>query len=448
VSSGSILASRATRLRAASLATVLLALAFACDSAYQSRNGTNGTGATLVFEFAGGASHDVAVQGDPVELQIDVPLIGYTRMLDPTTLVVDPGRLLLTADRAIGDPLQGGFAPGDSLTAFALAQGWVTVLVPPGPSREIHVVMDTATPLLFPAGLLHLSLRATDDVGRVSTPFVVELTLISAQRPTLVLRCETPPSGTTTTGLPLPPDDSGNPLLGQGRAFALTVAGIPNPTTGAAFTLLLGPNGIDPARLVVTADQDLGDPTKGGIAAGTNLAPQFATDLDFVVDPVTGGFTTGMLFPADAPFAPALGTTTFTATVLDDLDAPSDPQQVALDVVPRVTLSAGVQPVLSAHCGFACHDGDFPILDMNLSDGQTFSHVVNVRAQETPDDSCATLRVAPYDTAASYLFHKVTNTHLGGCVNGSGDWMPPGIPLGADDLATIEQWILQGAFDD
>jgi hypothetical protein len=167
-----------------------------------------------------------------------------------------------------------------------------------------------------------------------------------------------------------------------------------------------------------------------------------------VVDPVTGGFTTGMLFPADAPFAPALGTTTFTATVLDDLDAPSDPQQVALDVVPRVTLSAGVQPVLSAHCGFACHDGDFPILDMNLSDGQTFSHVVNVRAQETPDDSCATLRVAPYDTAASYLFHKVTNTHLGGCVNGSGDWMPPGIPLGADDLATIEQWILQGAFDD
>jgi hypothetical protein len=127
----------------------------------------------------------------------------------------------------------------------------VTVLVPPGPSREIHVVMDTATPLLFPAGLLHLSLRATDDVGRVSTPFVVELTMISAQRPTLVLRCETPPSGATTTGLSLPPDGGGNPLLGERRAFALTVAGIPNPTTGAAFTRLLGPNGIDPARLVV-----------------------------------------------------------------------------------------------------------------------------------------------------------------------------------------------------
>ena len=258
----------------------------------------------------------------------------------------------------------------------------------------------------------------------------------------------TPPSGATTTRLSLPPDGGGNPLLGERRAFALTVAGIPNPTTGAAFTRLLGPNGIDPARLVVTADHDLGDPTKGGIAAGTNLAPDFATDLDFVVDPVTGGFTTGMVFPADATFAAALGTTTFTAMVLDDADVPSDPQAVGLDVVPRTTLAANVQPILSGHCGFQCHDGDFPILDMNLSDGKTFVHVVNVRAVETPDDSCATLRVAPYDAEASYLFRKVSGTHLGDCAQGSGDQMPPGLPLGADDLATIEQWILQGAFDD
>jgi hypothetical protein len=441
-------APRAARPTVASLAAFLLALPFACDSAFKGGTTTAGSGASLTFEFGGGGSQSDAVQGDPVELKILVPRIGFARLLDPITLSIYPARLELTADRAIGDPAQGGFAAGESLTQFAIAQGWTSVLEPPGTVREIHVAADTATPLLFPAGLMHLSLGVTDDVGRSFGPFVLELTVISAQRPTVVVRCEIPPSGTAPTGVSLPLDGDGRPLLGDRRPFALTVTGIPNPTTGEPFTRVLGAGGIDPARLVVTADHDLGDPAKGGILAGTNLAPSFATDLDFVVDPVTGGFTTGMLFPADATFAAALGTTTFTATVLDDADVPSDPQAVGLDVVPRTTLAANVQPILSGHCGFQCHDGDFPILDMNLSDGQTFSHVVNVRAVETPDDSCATLRVAPYDAEASYLFRKVSGTHLGDCAQGSGDQMPPGLPLGADDRATIEQWILQGAFDD
>ena len=439
---------RAARPSVASLAAFLLALAFACDSAFKGRTAIVGSGATLSFEFGGGGSQSDAVQGDPVELEILVPRLGFARMLDPITLAIDPARLELTADREIGDPAQGGFAPGTSLTQFAIAQGWTSVLDPPGPVREIHVALDTATPLLFPAGLMHLSLRVTDDVGKAFGPFVVELTVISAQRPTVVVRCEIPPAGTAPTGVSLPLDDDGRPLLGDRRPFALTVTGIPNPTTGEPFTLVLGPGGIDPARLVVIADRDLGDPALGGILAGTNLAPSFATDLDFVVDPVTGGFTTGMFFPADATFAAALGTTTFTATVVDDADVPSDPQAVGLDVVPRTTLSANVQPILSGHCGFQCHDGDFPILGMDLSDGKSFVHIVNVRAVETPDDSCATLRVAPYDALASYLFRKVSGTHLGDCAQGSGDQMPPGLPLGADDLATIEDWIAQGAFDD
>lgn len=441
---------RATRLRAASLAA-LLALAGACDSAYQSRSATVAVGASLEFAFAGGTPHAFAVQGDTVGLKIVVPDLGYALLLDPATLAIDPARLDLVADRDLGDPAQGGIAAGTSFTQFAIAQGWTSVVTPPGPpglAREIDVAMDTATPLLFPAGLVHLSLAVLDDVGTRAGPFQIELTMISAQRPTVVARCETPPPGRTTTGVSLPLDGAGHPLVGEGRPFALTVTGIPNPKTGAPFTRLIGAGGVDPARFVVTADHDLGDPTQGGIAAGTNLASRFATDLDFVVDPLTGGFTTGMLFPAGAAFAPALGTTAFTATVTDDGDVPSDPQVVALDVVPRITLSADVQPIFSAHCGFQCHDGDFPILDMNLSDGQTWSHVVDVRSQETPDDSCATLRVAPYDSGASYLFHKVSGTHLGGCVNGSGDQMPVGLPLGQSDLVTIEAWIAQGAFDD
>jgi len=158
----STLGPRAARPTVASLAAFLLALPFACDSAFKGGTTTAGSGASLTFEFGGGGSQSDAVQGDPVELKILVPRIGFARLLDPITLAIDPARLELTADRAIGDPAQGGFAAGESLTQFAIAQGWTSVLEPPGTVREIHVAADTATPLLFPAGLMHLSLGVTD----------------------------------------------------------------------------------------------------------------------------------------------------------------------------------------------------------------------------------------------------------------------------------------------
>lgn len=51
--------------------------------------------------------------------------------------------------------------------------------------------------------------------------------------------------------------------------------------------------------------------------------------------------------------------------------------------------------------------------------------------------------VEPGDTAASYLFAKVTGTQLE--VGGNGESMPPGVVLGADELATIQAWIEMGA---
>lgn len=408
----------------------------------------SGVNATLSFAFASGGTKFDALQGDSVEVRIDVPRVGYQRMLDSTTFAVDPARLEITSDRDWGAPSAGGIAAGTPLTQFMIDQDWLAVSDPGGDVREIRIVMNSGSPLEFPSGLMRLSMQVTDDIDRTTTPFVVELTLISVERPTLSLRFESPPTGSTPTGQSLPLDDNGNAFVGESLPFALIVEGIPNPTTLAGFTLLFGQNGIDPARLVVTADQDLGDPGNGGIAAGTNLASLFATDIDFILDPDTGRFVTGMLFPIDATFNPLLGTVVFSATVLDDSDVESDLQVAGLDSVPRVTLSGNVQPIFSAHCGFSCHDGDFPVLDLNLSDGESWSHAVNVRAKETPEDSCATLRVAPYDSDASYLFHKISGTHLGGCVNGSGDQMPLGLPLGQEDRDLIEEWILQGAMDE
>jgi hypothetical protein len=425
-----------------------VAFVAACDAAFHGRHLASTSVPQLSFHFADGSREAQAVQGDPVELRVTVPRVGYSLMADRATQSVDPTRLVLVADRPLGDPQAGGIAPGVSVTPFAIAQGWLTIVDPGGATFDVRFLMDSGVPLSFPTGLTRFTLFVVDDADRVSAPFVVELTLVSPERPTLVLRLERPPAGRVPTGLSLPLGSDGLPFAGEQLPFALTAQGIPNPATGAAFTRLLGANGIDPTRLQIAADQDLGDPQNGGIAAGVNLAPIFATDLDFIVDPDTGGFTTGMLFPLAALFSPALGTVTFSGTVLDDADVASDPQSAALEVVTRVTLSLDVQPIFSGHCGFECHDGDFPFLGQDLSIGHSYASTVNVRAVETPDDSCATLRVAPYDSDASYLFHKVSGTHLGGCVNGSGDQMPPGLPLGSGDLATIEGWILQGAPDD
>lgn len=425
-----------------------IAVVSACDAAFHGRHLAATSTPALSFAFSDGSRNDQAVQGEPVELVITLPRVGYSLAVDPATNVIDSARIVLTSDRPLGDPQSGGIDPGVNVTPFAESQGWLTVVDGGGATFDVHVAMDSGAPLLFPTGLLRFTLFVVDDADRTSDPFVVELTLASPARPTLVLRLERPPADRIPTGLSLPLGPDSLPFVGEQLPLALIAQGIPSPTTGSAFTRLFGPGGIDPSRLEISADHDLGDPANGGIAAGTNLAPLFATDLDFIVDSQTGGFTTGMLFPLDAPFSPALGTTTFAGTVLDDDDVASDPQSGTLSVVARVTLSLHVQPIFSGHCGFQCHDGDFPFLDQDLSVGHAYASTVNVRAVETPDDSCATLRIAPYDPDASYLFHKVSNTYLGGCVQGSGDWMPPGLPLGDDDLATIEAWILQGAADD
>src|SRR5262249_34185207 len=140
---------------------------------------------------------------------------------------------------------------------------------------------------------------------------------------------------------------------------------------------------------------------------------------------------------------------TFSALVLDDDDIASDPQSAPLDVVARVTLSAHVQPIFDFNCAFSgCH-GAFPVLGLDLTAGASRAHTVDVPASETPAGSRPWLRITPYDTAASYLFHKLDDTHLGGCVNGSGEQMPLGGPFLSDsDLGLVEQWILQGAVDD
>ena len=105
------------------------------------------------------------------------------------------------------------------------------------------------------------------------------------------------------------------------------------------------------------------------------------------------------------------------------------------------TLSADVQPILTANCALSgCHVGSDPQEGQNLSAGQTFSNVVNVASNELPTMD----RVEPGQPDSSYLVHKIQGTHLQ--VGGSGDRMPLArSPLSQTEIDVIRAWIQAGA---
>ncbi len=120
---------------------------------------------------------------------------------------------------------------------------------------------------------------------------------------------------------------------------------------------------------------------------------------------------------------------------------PGDPCDPAND--PGSSLSCDVQPTFTASCALSgCHAGTNPQQGMNLSEGQTFTNVVNVQSNQSP-----LLRIARSDPDASYLVHKVQGTHLtvGGCCA----QMPAGggAPLTPAQIDTIRSWVSAGALD-
>jgi hypothetical protein len=104
-----------------------------------------------------------------------------------------------------------------------------------------------------------------------------------------------------------------------------------------------------------------------------------------------------------------------------------------------VSLSMHVQPILDASCN-VCHSDNNPPQGLDLTPGHTYAFTVDVLASQCSD---GTLRVAPGDPEHSYLLDKILGVDL--C---QGDSMPKnGAPLSAASVATISNWICQGAED-
>jgi mono/diheme cytochrome c family protein len=108
---------------------------------------------------------------------------------------------------------------------------------------------------------------------------------------------------------------------------------------------------------------------------------------------------------------------------------------------PITPYEADIQPIWNAHCT-GCHTpGGFG--DVLHLTAPSHANLVDHASTQSALDL-----VEPGSTNQSYLWHKISGSHLAAPANGSGQSMPFGSTLSADDPAaatTVENWINDGA---
>lgn len=108
-----------------------------------------------------------------------------------------------------------------------------------------------------------------------------------------------------------------------------------------------------------------------------------------------------------------------------------------------ISFAGSVQPIFNARCT-SCHSAGFSVgslagVQMVLTAGQSYGSLVN---QVSAQNGAFTL-VVPGDAESSLLWLKVSSSDPP-----VGSTMPVfGSPLSAQDLATLRDWIEQGALD-
>lgn len=102
---------------------------------------------------------------------------------------------------------------------------------------------------------------------------------------------------------------------------------------------------------------------------------------------------------------------------------------------PAISFAEEIQPILTANCN--CHIDGAP-MGLSMVDG--YANLVNVASAE----AAGLDRIEPGVLEDSYLWHKISGTHI--AAGGEGNPMPA--PDGGLDpalIATIEEWITDGA---
>ena len=94
-----------------------------------------------------------------------------------------------------------------------------------------------------------------------------------------------------------------------------------------------------------------------------------------------------------------------------------------------------VQPLFDTYC-VACHQDAAPSGGLSLQDGTAPGSLINV-----PNSNEKMVFVAAGDPAASYLYRKLTGTHLE--VGGQEKKMPLGGSLSDSEIALVVAWIMK-----
>jgi hypothetical protein len=103
-----------------------------------------------------------------------------------------------------------------------------------------------------------------------------------------------------------------------------------------------------------------------------------------------------------------------------------------------VSYANDVEPVFVKACS-ECHGGDNPKKGLDLSKGNGYAHLVDIKSQEVP----AMILVKAGEPAASYLWLKLTHTATEG--RGMPRTLFSSKKLPKADLDLVQNWIVQGA---
>ena len=108
-----------------------------------------------------------------------------------------------------------------------------------------------------------------------------------------------------------------------------------------------------------------------------------------------------------------------------------------------VSFRGDIQPIFTARCALpGCHSGPIPTQGLDLSDGSSYAALVGRSSTELPTVKL----IDPGSATTSYLLWKVGKAPEGQSIVGSP--MPLiGGPLSLAQVATIRDWVTQGALD-
>ena len=160
------------------------------------------------------------------------------------------------------------------------------------------------------------------------------------------------------------------------------------------------------------------------VSGGQNFASPDVTSVPGAVSEQIGGLTPGATY--------------FFVVRAEDTSGNEETNVVEVVATTIVSYAADVQPIFTMWCASGnCHNPPGPRRNLDLSDYAA----VNSTAIGIVSGQAAPMNfIEPFDSANSYLMHKIDGTH--GSVGGAGGQMPVGSQAEAD---LVRAWIDQGA---